>query len=120
MIRALRAAGTWTSPGDHTTMPAFALGENPPTAPRPFERAPCSASVETHQMATSSVTLLPPTAPEVFELWLRGDYAGGLGPSAAYDRLGWSLMVRGFYRYEVTQDPPPKPTDPPPANPKVV
>lgn len=44
-----------------------------------------------------------PVPHEVIDLWLEGKYAGGLSPSVAYDQLGWALMVRGFYRYKVTE-----------------
>jgi hypothetical protein len=43
-------------------------------------------------------TLLPR---EVINLWLDGKYSTGPQRSVAYDRLGWSLMLRGLYRYEI-------------------
>jgi hypothetical protein len=47
--------------------------------------------------------LLKPLPMEVIRYWLEGSYSGGLAPSVTYDQLGWALMIRGFYHYEVRQ-----------------
>jgi hypothetical protein len=43
-----------------------------------------------------------PLPREVIRYWLEGNYTGGIAPSVAYDQLGWALMFRGFYRYQLS------------------
>ncbi len=41
---------------------------------------------------------------EVIDQWLEGKYTGGPSRTLAYDRLGWALMLRGMYEYEIRAD----------------
>lgn len=36
--------------------------------------------------------------------WLKGEYLIGISHSSAYEYIGWSLMIRGYYLYEVFED----------------
>ncbi len=45
-----------------------------------------------------------PLPREVVELWLEGKYANGPQRTTDYARLGWALMLRGYYRYQIFGD----------------
>lgn len=48
-------------------------------------------------------TIVPP---EIIDSWIRGEYLIGTRRGTGYDFIGWALMLRGFYRYEVHKSAP--------------